>query len=168
MIQMMQPTNLLIINTKKINKMKILANATITKLREYSQSYGSEETLNIPFIKVYEKEIQLFNELGNITRKMRIGTKVLKSFNGHEITERTFNMRTKKNLKQYRDMLASRNEEAQRKADELNNLIDNYASLIDKVDGEDYAVTAGRLSAKLDSKIDSTIFHKAVKMIRNR
>ena len=49
-----------------------------------------------------------------------------------------------------------------------NILIVNYASLIDKIEGEDYAVTAGRLSAKLDSKIDSKIFHKAVKMIRNR
>ena len=49
-----------------------------------------------------------------------------------------------------------------------NTLIENYASLIDKVEGEDYTVTAGRLSAKLESKIESKIFHKAVKMVRNR
>ena len=49
-----------------------------------------------------------------------------------------------------------------------NTLIESYASLIDKVEGEDYIVTAGRLSAKLDSKIESNIFQKAVKMIRKR
>ena len=148
--------------------MKILANATVTKLREYSKSYGSEETKKVDFIKEFDKEIKLFNSFGAHLRTMRKGTKLLKSFSGVEISERTFKGRTKKNLQKNRENIKLEAEAAQRKADELNNLIDNYASLIDKIEGEDYAVTAGRLSAKLYSKIDSKTFHKAVKMVRNR
>ena len=77
--------------------MKILANATVTKLKEYSKSYGAPENIEVSFIKEFDNEIQLFNYLGSHLRTMRKGTKLLKSFYGVEITERTFKSRTKKN-----------------------------------------------------------------------
>ena len=61
--------------------MKILANATVTKLREYSQSYGAPETIEFSFIKEFDKEIQLFNSFGAHLRTMRKGTKLLKLSN---------------------------------------------------------------------------------------
>ncbi len=148
--------------------MKILANATITKPREYSQAYGSEETKKVDFIKDFENEIQLFNYLGAQIRTMRKGTRLLKSFSGVEITERTFNSRTKKNLQKHRENIKLEAEAAQKKANDEKKLIISYADLIETVKDEDYQVTAGRLSARLYSKIDSIIFHKAVKLIRNR
>ena len=155
-------------NTKKINKMKILANATVTKLRENKKSYGSEETKKADFIKEFENEIQLFNSFGAHLRTMRKGTKVLKSFSGVEISERTFKSRTKKNLQKHRENIKLEAEAAQKKANDEKNLIRSYADLIETVKDEDYQVTAGRLSARLYTKIDSKIFHKAVKMVRNR
>ena len=148
--------------------MKILANATITKLKEYSRSYGSEETIEVSFIKEFENEIQLFNSIGRHQRTMRKATKLLKSFSGDEITERTFKSRTKKNLQKHRENIKIEAEAAHKKANDEKNLIKSYADLIETVKDEEYQVTAGRLSAKLDSKIDSKIFHKAVKIIRNR
>ena len=148
--------------------MKILADATITKLREYSKSYGSEETKKLDFIKEFDNEIQLFNYFGAHLRTMRKGTKLLKSFSGVEITERTFKSRTKKNLQKHRENIKLEAEAAKKKANDEKNLIRSYADLIETVKDEDYKVTAGRLSARLYTKIDSKIFHKAVKMIRNR
>ena len=148
--------------------MKILANATIIKLREYSKSYGSEETKKADFIKEFDNEIQLFNSFGAHLRTMRKGTKVLKSFSGVEISERTFKSRTKKNLQKHRENIKLEAEAAQKKANDEKNLIRSYADLIETVKDEDYQVTAGRLSARLYTKIDSKIFHKAVKMVRNR
>ena len=148
--------------------MKILSNATVTKLREYSKSYGAPETIEISFIKEFDNEIQLFNYLGAHLRTMRKGTKLLKSFSGVEITERTFKSRTKNNLQKHIENIKLEAEAAKKKANDEKNLIRSYADLIETVKDEDYKLTAGRLSARLYSKIDSTIFHKAVKMIRNR
>ena len=148
--------------------MKILSNATITKLREYSRSYGSEETIEVSFIIEFENEIQLFSSFGLHQRTMRKGTKLLKSFSGIEITERTFKSRTKNNLQKHREYIKLKAEAAQKKANDEKNLIRSYADLIETIKDEDYQVTAGRLSARLYTKIDSKIFHKAVKMIRNR
>ena len=148
--------------------MKILANAAVTKLREYSQSYGSPETIEVSFIKEFDNEIQLFNSFGAHIRTMRKGTKLLKSFSGVEISERTFKSRTKKNLQKHRENIKLEAEAAQKKANDEKNLIRSYADLIETIPNEDYQVTAGRLSARLYTKIDSKIFHKAVKIIRNR
>ena len=43
---MMQPTNLIIINTKKINKMKISSNATITK---FTAIYDTKTMKNVGY-----------------------------------------------------------------------------------------------------------------------
>lgn len=95
--------------------MKTLANATVTKLRESAQSYGAPETIRAAFIKEFNNEIQLFDELGRHQRTMRKGTKLLISFDGKEITERTFDLRTNKALKAHKEDLAERKliEEAQ-------------------------------------------------------
>lgn len=76
--------------------MKVLSNCTVTKLREYSQSYGSPKTLNVPYIKEFANEIWLLNDCGEHTRTMRKGTKVLISFKGTEITERQLKTRANK------------------------------------------------------------------------
>ena len=159
---------IIIINTKKINKMKILSNATVTKLRENKKSYGAPEMIEVSFIKEFDNEIQLFNSFGSHQRTLRKGTKLLKSFSGNKITERTFKKKKKKNLQKNRENIKIEAEAAQKKANDEKNLIRSYADLIETVKDEDYQVTAGRLSARLYSKIDYKIFHKAVQMIRNR
>ena len=76
--------------------MKVLSNCTVIKLREYSQSYGSPETIHSPYIKELEKEIWLCNECGEPVRIMRKFTKVLISYTGKEITLRQLKIRTNK------------------------------------------------------------------------
>lgn len=80
--------------------MKVLSNCTVTKLKEYSQSYGGQETISVPFIKEMEGEIILLNECGEHFRTLRKFTKKLISFKGNEITERQFKIRTKKAIAQ--------------------------------------------------------------------
>lgn len=74
----------------------ILANCSVIKLREYSQSYGQPETIKVPYVKVYDKEIVLLTESGNHYRTMRKGAKLLIDYSGIQITERAFKMRTNK------------------------------------------------------------------------
>ena len=76
--------------------MKVLSNCTVTKLREYSKSYGTKETLNFAYIKEFDKEIWLLNECGEHIRTLRKNTKLLLSFEGKEITLRQLNTRCKK------------------------------------------------------------------------
>lgn len=77
--------------------MKILANVTVKKLKEYSRSYGKPEEVHFPFAKVLPKEIRLYTERGTHLRTLRRGTKLLIDFSGTPISERAFNMRIKKN-----------------------------------------------------------------------
>jgi hypothetical protein len=77
-------------------KTEILANATVTKLREYRQKYGAPEIVPVPYIVVYEKQIQLLTETGHLRRTMKRGTRLLVEFNGQPITQRAFDMRIKK------------------------------------------------------------------------
>ena len=79
--------------------MKNLKNVTVNKLREYSQSYGSVVVLEFPLAQTDGKFLYLFDEYGNLYRKMRIGTKLLVSFTGTEITERSFKIAQNKLLK---------------------------------------------------------------------
>lgn len=80
--------------------MKVLSNCSLTKLREYRQSYGSQETLNVPYIKEFANEIWLCNECGEHTRTMKKGTKLLISFIGKEITQRQLIVRANKAILQ--------------------------------------------------------------------
>lgn len=78
---------------------QILANAQVTKLREYSKSYGAPETIEVSFIKVFEKEIQLYNSIGMHIRTMRKETKLLISFTGTSVTEEQFSNEVEANRK---------------------------------------------------------------------
>ena len=76
--------------------MKLLSNCSVTKLKEYSKCYGGQETISVQFIEEMEGEIKLLNEYGEHIRTLRKFTKLLISFEGKEITERQFNILTKK------------------------------------------------------------------------
>ena len=79
--------------------MKILANVELTKLREYSRSYGTAETIIVPFVQDYEDDIHLINDVGDCYRIMRKGTKLLISYHGEEITQRSFVIRVNKTIR---------------------------------------------------------------------
>ena len=102
--------------------MKVLKNCTLIKLREYSSSDGSRETICIPYIKEYENEIMLFNSLGNCTRTMKKGTKLLISFSGKEIKEEIFLKNTKKAIKLHLEECKKERERAEQKQREINNI----------------------------------------------
>jgi hypothetical protein len=76
--------------------MKVLSNCSVTKLKEYGQSYGSPEITPVPYIKEFEKEIWLCNDCGEHYRTMKKGTKLLISYSGKEITQRQLKGRTNK------------------------------------------------------------------------
>jgi hypothetical protein len=77
--------------------LNIYANGSVSKLKEYSQSYGNEVVeFEGCYIFEYQNEIKIFDLFGRLLRTMKKGTKVLKSFTGTLISERTFKMRTKK------------------------------------------------------------------------
>lgn len=86
--------------------MKILMNATVTKLKEYSRSYGVAEEIFYPFLRENEKSIECLNDLGNHCRSFKKNTKLLISFTGKEITERAFRMRCKKAITTFEVQLA--------------------------------------------------------------
>lgn len=46
--------------------------------------------------------------------------------------------------------------------------IEKYAALIEPIEGEDRKETESRLSKAIGSKIDTTVFHKAVSAVRKR
>lgn len=78
---------------------KILAKATVTKLKEYSRSRGAAETVNYSFIKDYPNEIWLCSSEGNHIRTLRKGTKLLLNYSGTEISKRAYNTRINKATK---------------------------------------------------------------------
>ena len=45
---------------------------------------------------------------------------------------------------------------------------EEYASLIETIEGEDYLTTAGRLGVAIGKRVESTIFNKAIKIVRRR
>lgn len=98
-----------------VDKMKkILANATVSKLKEYRMSYGGVEEVHYPFIIEYNDKIELIGKSGNVQRTMRKYTKVLQSWQGTEITERAFNMRVKKAKKAYNESVVISKQESER------------------------------------------------------
>lgn len=98
--------------------MKILANVTIEKRKEYSQSYGGVKTIEFPFVKDFGNEIHLLDKTGYLVRVMRTGTKLLISHSGTEISERAFNGRVKKAQKEADQKRAIAQEEADKRQKE--------------------------------------------------
>ena len=74
----------------------ILADVTINADRKYSQSYGAPVDTNYAFAKVTGNWIETYHETGAYLYKFMISAKHFHAYNGTEITERTFLMRTKK------------------------------------------------------------------------
>lgn len=70
---------------------KYFRDCKLTKLKEFSNGYGREETILIPFICETENSVITYNKKGDVTRRYNKKTnKVLKSFVGIEIKETTF------------------------------------------------------------------------------
>lgn len=80
----------------KSSKTVILANVTINADRKYSQSYGAPVDTRYAFAKVTGNWITTYTETGYCLGKSMINAKHFHSYDGTEITERTFSMRTKK------------------------------------------------------------------------
>ena len=78
----------------------IYKNCEVVKLREYSKSYGSRETIKVSFIKEFNNEIWLLNNEGQHIRTLRKHTKLLISYSGILITERSFKILRGKNKKE--------------------------------------------------------------------
>lgn len=79
--------------------MKILSKCKLIKLREYKKSYGGIETISPAYILDKGREIHILDNFGKHSRTMKVGTKLLISFSGEEITERQLKLRTKKAIK---------------------------------------------------------------------
>ena len=77
-------------------KTTILANVTINADRKYSQSYGAPVDTCYAFAKVTGNWITTYTATGYCLGKSMINAKHFHSYDGTEITERTFLMRTKK------------------------------------------------------------------------
>ena len=86
---------------------RILANCTVTKLKELSKSYGKPEEIKVPFIFEYADKIEIMNVCGCNIRTLKKGTKLLISYTGTEISEKAYNLRINKASKE----LAERNRE---------------------------------------------------------
>jgi hypothetical protein len=96
----------------------ILSNASVTKLKENSRSYGGPETIEAAYLLVTEKDITLIHERGFVGQTLRRGTKKLISFGGTEITKQQFDQQIKSAKKDWADK-----QEAQRIENEENKAI---------------------------------------------
>jgi len=81
---------------KSTPKTTVLANVTINADRKYSQSYGAPIDTQYAFAKVTGNWITTYTETGHCLGKSMINAKHFHTYEGTEITERTFNLRTKK------------------------------------------------------------------------
>lgn len=94
--------------TKELIPSKIMVNCQVTKRKEYSQSYGGVEVVDVPFIREYPTEIDILNATGETVRRMRKYTKLLIGFSGTEISERAFLIRCNKAAKERAAKIAER------------------------------------------------------------
>lgn len=92
---------------------KILANCTVTKLKELSKSYGKPEEIKVPYIFEHSDKIELTNVCGYNIRTMKKGTKLLISYTGTEISKRAFKIRTNKAAKELEERNKQRQAEQQ-------------------------------------------------------
>jgi hypothetical protein len=79
-------------------KTRYFKNCTVTEDKKYSRSYGNKYSYSVSFIKTQEgsKWIELFTSSGGSLGKKDKTAKHFHAWAGIEITERTFNLRTKK------------------------------------------------------------------------
>ena len=75
--------------------MKHYSNIIVTKLKEYSRSYGGKEAVKYAYAVETDKEWLFYSESGVYIRTMRKGTKVLIDVQGDAMSEEAFNERMK-------------------------------------------------------------------------
>jgi len=75
--------------------MKHYSNIIMTKLKEYSRSYGGKETVNYAYGIDTGKQWYFYSENGLHSRTMRKGTKVLIDVQGDAMSEEAFKERMK-------------------------------------------------------------------------
>jgi hypothetical protein len=80
------------------SSIKFLKNGEVVKLREFSRSYGGQETIKVSFIVENENSIDVYGETG-FWRTFKKGTKLLVDFNGKEVKESTFKKWLNQNTK---------------------------------------------------------------------
>ena len=98
--------------------MKHYSNIIVTKLKEYSRSYGATETVSHAYGIDSEREWLFFDENGRHVRTMRKGTKVLIDVNGVDMSEEAFNERMKE-LSDQRDQRRIQVQHEQEQANKL-------------------------------------------------
>ena len=107
--------------------MKHYSNIIVTKLKEYSRSYGATETVSHAYGIDSEREWLFFDENGRHVRTMRKGTKVLIDVNGVDMSEEAFNERMKElsdQREQGRIQAKIEHEQANKRAVELHKTIE--------------------------------------------
>jgi hypothetical protein len=141
-----------------MNSTTYFADVTITEDRQYSRSYGSPIDVKYAFATVNGNWINLFDDCGSNYGKKMLSAKHLHEYTGTEITERTFNMRTKKNLTAFLAERKAEKDAEEKKAEETMLYI---AKLADELEGK---ILDARLRIleflTLDS--DHQTFNKAV------
>ena len=98
--------------------MKHYSNVIVTKLREYSRSYGATETVGYAYGIDTGKQWYFYSENGLHSRTMRKGTKVLIDVNGVAMSEEAFNERMKE-LSDQRDQRRIQVQHEQEQANKL-------------------------------------------------
>ena len=102
--------------------MKHYSNVIVTKLREYSRSYGATETVGYAYGIESDREWLFFNDNGSHARTMRKGTKVLKNVIGDPMPKDEFNKKMQEldnAREQARREAVIKQEQERRKAIEL-------------------------------------------------
>lgn len=137
---------------------RIFAKAQVTKLKEYSRSYGNPETIEVAYIIEKDSEIELLNERGQHLRTMKIGTKLLIGYNGTEITERSFKIRTNKSKRKFAEKLEQIKKEEAINNEKIAELIKTQSEKLKKIFIE---------SPKFHEKIKNRITNYSGKNWRN-
>ena len=98
--------------------MKHYSNIIVTKLKEYSRSYGGKEAVKYAYAVETDKEWLFYSESGVYIRTMRKGTKVLIDVQGDAMSEEAFNERMKE-LSDQRDQRRIQVQHEQEQANKL-------------------------------------------------
>lgn len=148
----------------------IYANATVTKLKENSMSYGKPETVNYAFVISSEKEINCYSAEGNHLRTFRKGTKLLINYTGTIITRRAYDMRVKKNAilakKAQLEREAKQAEEMAIRQEIAKNQLSAWVKFLSE-NPEKRAKYIGKVNSMPSSKWRNLLKMKAAKYINN-
>lgn len=103
------------------------------------------------YVDIFEEKVQAYSDI------YHVDLDVSRSILHHEVIA--------ENIQRERREKRIKDDEKERQRVFL--IAKEYAKMIDKKDNESYKETAQRLSDSIGAKIESKVFHKAVKMVRN-